>query len=251
MARAIPTIPRKSASQKRSQATVETLLDATARVLTGGIRSRQHQPDRRDGRRQRRLALPVLPQQGGARGGARRAPQPGNAPAAARCPEGSGVTRPCNGDARTGAGDGRRPSGRSRLASHFRRTGSAHGPARQDRSAPAAKPSGWSGAYLEERRNEISVRDLDSATSICVTTVEALTHRVRHPQARCAGRRPGPVHRRGHAAGRGLSDAGPAIALDRAAPEAHCCSTTPVVVEIVGTRKRLKDKQSSLQGVTP
>jgi hypothetical protein len=31
-------------------------------------------------------------------------------------------------------------------------------------------------AYLQERRNEISVRDLDSATSICVTTVEALTH---------------------------------------------------------------------------
>src|SRR5579871_3746065 len=33
MARAIPTIPRKSASQKRSRAMVETLLDATARVL--------------------------------------------------------------------------------------------------------------------------------------------------------------------------------------------------------------------------
>ena len=31
-------------------------------------------------------------------------------------------------------------------------------------------------SYLEERRKEISVRDLDSATSICVTTVEALTH---------------------------------------------------------------------------
>jgi len=31
-------------------------------------------------------------------------------------------------------------------------------------------------AYLEERRSEISVRDLDSATSICVTTVESLTH---------------------------------------------------------------------------
>jgi len=30
--------------------------------------------------------------------------------------------------------------------------------------------------YLEERRNEISVEDLDSATSICVTTVESLTH---------------------------------------------------------------------------
>jgi AcrR family transcriptional regulator len=30
--------------------------------------------------------------------------------------------------------------------------------------------------YLEERRSEISVRDLDSATSICVTAVEALTH---------------------------------------------------------------------------
>jgi AcrR family transcriptional regulator len=34
MARAVPTIPRKSASQKRSRVTVETLLDATARVLT-------------------------------------------------------------------------------------------------------------------------------------------------------------------------------------------------------------------------
>lgn len=33
MARAVLTNPRKSASQKRSQATVETLLDATARVL--------------------------------------------------------------------------------------------------------------------------------------------------------------------------------------------------------------------------
>jgi len=31
-------------------------------------------------------------------------------------------------------------------------------------------------AYLEERRDEISVRDLDSATFICVTTAEALTH---------------------------------------------------------------------------
>jgi len=31
-------------------------------------------------------------------------------------------------------------------------------------------------AYAEERRNEISVRDLDSATFICVTIVEALTH---------------------------------------------------------------------------
>ncbi len=30
--------------------------------------------------------------------------------------------------------------------------------------------------YLEERRNEISIRDLDTATSILVTTVEALTH---------------------------------------------------------------------------
>ena len=30
--------------------------------------------------------------------------------------------------------------------------------------------------YLEERRDEIAVRDLDSATSILVTTVEALTH---------------------------------------------------------------------------
>jgi len=31
-------------------------------------------------------------------------------------------------------------------------------------------------SYLEQRRDEISVRDLDSTTSILVTTVEALTH---------------------------------------------------------------------------
>ncbi len=31
-------------------------------------------------------------------------------------------------------------------------------------------------AYLERRQDEISVHDLDRATSICVTTVEALTH---------------------------------------------------------------------------
>ena len=39
--------------------------------------------------------------------------------------------------------------------------------------------------YLEERRDEISVRDLDAATSICVTTVEALTHEfvIDRPQA--------------------------------------------------------------------
>ncbi len=30
--------------------------------------------------------------------------------------------------------------------------------------------------YLEERRNEISVADLDAATALCVTAVEALTH---------------------------------------------------------------------------
>jgi AcrR family transcriptional regulator len=33
MARPIPTNPRKSASQKRSRVTVDTLLEATARVL--------------------------------------------------------------------------------------------------------------------------------------------------------------------------------------------------------------------------
>lgn len=31
-------------------------------------------------------------------------------------------------------------------------------------------------AYLEQCRNEISVTDLDAATALCVTTVEALTH---------------------------------------------------------------------------
>jgi len=39
--------------------------------------------------------------------------------------------------------------------------------------------------YLEERRHEIAVADLDTATSICVTTVEALIHDfvIRRPQA--------------------------------------------------------------------
>ena len=38
--------------------------------------------------------------------------------------------------------------------------------------------------YLDEHRDEIRVKDLDMATSICVTTVEALTHEVvtRHPE---------------------------------------------------------------------
>jgi len=40
-------------------------------------------------------------------------------------------------------------------------------------------------SYLEKRRNEISVRDLDSATTILVTTVEALTHQfvIHRPEA--------------------------------------------------------------------
>ena len=45
-------------------------------------------------------------------------------------------------------------------------------------------------SYLEKRRNEISVRDLDSATSILVTTVEALTHQfvIHRPGAHASDR---------------------------------------------------------------
>jgi AcrR family transcriptional regulator len=45
-------------------------------------------------------------------------------------------------------------------------------------------------AYLEGHRHEIAVRDLDSATSICVTTVEALTHEfvINRPDALDGGR---------------------------------------------------------------
>ena len=32
-------------------------------------------------------------------------------------------------------------------------------------------------AYLESRRSEIRVRDLDMATFVCVTTIEGLTHK--------------------------------------------------------------------------
>src|SRR5229473_2510951 len=118
MARAIPTIPRKSASQKRSRVTVETLLDATARVLTKAGYDRAST---------NRIAATA-----GVSVGSLYQYFPNKEALVAAL-----VARPGNSNARTGKGDGRRPSGRSRLASHFRRTGSAHGPARQDRIPPA------------------------------------------------------------------------------------------------------------------
>ena len=94
---------------------------------------------------------------------------------AARCLEGSGVARPCDGDAQTGGAtvDAHLVDSASDriFANRFRAWASL------PRSKPSsAKPSCWSGAYVQEHRDEISVRDLDSATFICVTTVEALTH---------------------------------------------------------------------------
>ena len=200
-----------------------------------GLRPRQHQPDRRDRRRERRLALPVLPQQGGSGGGAGRAPQPGDARPAARGPEGSGVARPCNGDAPSWCGRRSTPTGSIPpcIASS---TSRCRAWASSPRSRPSsAKPSSWSGPTWKSAGTRSRSGDLDSATSILVTTVEALTHEfVIHRPVRTPAT--ATVRRRGHAAGRGLPAAGPAIgrhiALDQAAAEAHACGATPVVVEI-------------------
>ena len=67
------TTPRKEPRQERARATVDAILGATARVLVkeGYDRASTNRIAAR-GRSQRRLALPVLPEQGGARRGAHR-----------------------------------------------------------------------------------------------------------------------------------------------------------------------------------
>jgi AcrR family transcriptional regulator len=176
MARAVPTNPRKSASQERSRATVQALLDATARVLTR---------EGYDRASTNRIA------------------------ATAGVSVGSLYQYFPNKEALVAALVARHNQEMldllrealkevasldlaTAIAKLVRAAVDAHrvDPAlhrvfdeQVPRMGQLAKIEALQGetfqlvrSYLEERRDEISVRDLDSATSILVTTVEALTH---------------------------------------------------------------------------
>ncbi|HEV7545994.1 MAG TPA: TetR/AcrR family transcriptional regulator [Reyranella sp.] len=176
MARAIPTIPRKSASQKRSRVTVETLLDATARVLT-----RQGY----DRASTNRIAATA-----GVSVGSLYQYFPNKEALVAAL-----VARH-NREMLQLLRDALREMASRDLATVMRELVRAMVDAhlvdpalhrifaeQVPRMGQLAKIESLQRetfllirTYLEERRNEISVADLDSATSICVTTVESLTH---------------------------------------------------------------------------
>jgi len=176
MARAIPTTPRKSASQKRSQATVEALLDATARVLTREGYDRastnriaavagvsvgslyQYFPNKealvaalvaRHNREMLQLLRDALAK-------------------VASCDLATAMRELVRATVDAHLVD---PALHRIFADQVPRMGQLAKIEELQREAFLLIR-----AYLEERRHEISVRNLDSATSICVTTVEALIH---------------------------------------------------------------------------
>lgn len=185
MPRAIPTKPRKSASQERSRAMVEALLDATARVLvregydrasTNRIAARagvsvgslyQYFPNKealvaalvaRHNRDMLRLVRESL-----------EAVAALDLATAIRCLVGATL------DAHLID-----PALHRIFAEQVPRMGQlAEIGALQQETFQLVR------AYLETRRAELSVRDLDSATGILVTTVEALTHElvIQRPRA--------------------------------------------------------------------
>jgi AcrR family transcriptional regulator len=185
MSRAIPTNPRKTASQKRSQATVEALLDATARVLTkvGYDRASTN-----------RIAATA-----GVSVGSLYQYFPNKEALVAAL-----VARH-NREMLALLSDALKEVASldlgTAIAKLVRAAVDAHlvDPAlhrvfdeQVPRMGQLAKIEALEGEtfrlvrrYLEQRRSEIAVRDLDSATSILVTTVEALTHQfvIRRPDA--------------------------------------------------------------------
>jgi AcrR family transcriptional regulator len=176
MGRAIPTTPRKSASQKRSQAMVEALLDATARVLT---------KEGYDRASTNRIAATA-----GVSVGSLYQYFPNKEALVAAL-----VARH-NREMLQLLRDALKEVASLDLATAMRKVVRAAVDAhlvdaalhrifaeQVPRMGQLAKIEAVQRetfllvrGYLEERRNEISVTDLDSATSICVTTVEALTH---------------------------------------------------------------------------
>ncbi|WP_421999242.1 TetR/AcrR family transcriptional regulator [Reyranella sp.] len=186
MARKIPTIPRKSASQQRSRATVETLLDATARVLV------------RDG--YDRASTNRIAARAGVSVGSLYQYFPNKealvaALVARHNREMLELVRAALAEvASRDLGTAMRELTRATLDAHLvdsplhrvfaeqvpRMGQLANIEALQHETFLLVR------AYLTERRGEIAVADLDTATSICVTTVEALTHEfvIRQPEAR-------------------------------------------------------------------
>jgi AcrR family transcriptional regulator len=185
MARAIPTNPRKSATQKRSQATVEALLDATARVLTtvGYDRASTN-----------RIAATA-----GVSVGSLYQYFPNKEALVAALV--ARHNREMLDLLREALKEVASLDLATAIAKLVRAAVDAHrvDPAlhrvfdeQVPRMGQLAKIGALQGetfqlvrSYLEKRRNEISVRDLDSTTSILVTTVEALTHQfvIHRPEA--------------------------------------------------------------------
>lgn len=176
MPRAIPTIPRKSASQKRSKATVETLLDATARVLT------RHGYDRASTNR-------IADTAGVSVGSLYQYFPNKEALVAALVARHNrellelvreAVKKVASLDLATAM----RELVRAAVDAHLVDPALHRIFAEQvPRMGQLAKIESLQQeaflvmrSYLSERRDEISVSDLDVATKICVTTVEALTH---------------------------------------------------------------------------
>jgi AcrR family transcriptional regulator len=176
MARAIPTNPRKSASQERSRATVQALLDATARVLT------------REG--YDRASTNRIAATAGVSVGSLYQYFPNKEALVAALV--ARHNREMLDLLREALKEVASLDLATAIAKLVRAAVDAHrvDPAlhrvfdeQVPRMGQLAKIGALQGetfllvrSYLEERRNEISVRDLDSTTSILVTTVEALTH---------------------------------------------------------------------------
>jgi AcrR family transcriptional regulator len=190
MARAVPTIPRKSASQKRSRAMVETLLDATARVLTRAGYDR--------------ASTNRIAETAGVSVGSLYQYFPNKEALVAAL-----VARH-NREILQLIRDALKRVASRDLGTAMRELVAAAVDAhlvdpvlhrifaeQVPRMGQLAKIEALQRetfllvrAYLEERRREIAVRDLDAATMICVTTVEALTHEfvIHKPQALPADR---------------------------------------------------------------
>jgi AcrR family transcriptional regulator len=176
MARTIPTNPRKSASQKRSQVTVEALLDATARVLT------------RDG--YDRASTNRIAATAGVSVGSLYQYFPNKEALVAALVERHNLEMlqllrdALKEVASLDLATAMRELVRATVDAHLVDSALHRIFAEQvPRMGQLAKIEALQRetfllvrAYVEERRNEISVQDLDSATFICVTTVEALTH---------------------------------------------------------------------------
>ena len=176
MARAIPTNPRKLASQERSRATVQALLDATARVLT------------REG--YDRASTNRIAATAGVSVGSLYQYFPNKEALVAALV--ARHNREMLDLLREALKEVASLDLATAIAKLVRAAVDAHrvDPAlhrvfdeQVPRMGQLAKIEALQGetfqlvrSYLEERRDEISVRDLDSTTSILVTTVEALTH---------------------------------------------------------------------------